>query len=597
MSGNSGDAGTDYVEGRLLDGFLLLAAGGSSQPDGVVTVNLSSLQIVDVAEEDLAFFGHLDRLDVSDNQLGYDHILDQLSRVPRLSTLNLACNSISALQVQQGMLRHLEVLDLSFNGLHGDVLSQLARLPSLVSLNLSSNCISSVPPEEELMGMQALEQLILDANDLVQFMQWRALDALPRLKKLSLTSNRVKRLKDDAPDTASGTTASYFPALEELDLSSNEISGVTSLPVVQLFQRLNLIRLSDNPCCRGKSAEAQKIPGVTVIAKDSKPFYMNGNGCFQKAEKVSQPKLKIDRKRLRKVKGDVSQVKSRSMSQLGYLDEEANQLLVAMSGDVISEINQGRVSSAPASTAVVPAGDNGILHDELSESELEQIFKDRRATIESRFEADVEEPQSFMRQPEDQAAKEKLSQLMRQMRQQQEEESGASTTTSPANAKAPASSFFLTGGDEVDGLGTSRAAKPRLGSAGYGGVRGTPSPAARDGRTSSKGSNLPAESGEGAEAGEEGDDDIVPSPFQAFLAAGQGRTPAGGDGPGGVSLPPIAGGQSTSKGFTPVAGAATGLPDLRSGGKKQFQGVADQGVKEAIRALRAATMSEYAVAA
>jgi len=581
---NSGDAGTDYVEGRLLDGFLLLAAGGSSQPEGVVTVNLSSLQIVDVAEEDLAFFGHLDRLDVSDNQLGYEHILDQLNRVPRLSTLNLACNSISALQVQQGMLRHLEVLDLSFNGLHGDVLSQLARLPSLVSLNLSSNCISSVPPEEELMGLQALEQLVLDANDLVQFMQWRALDALPRLKKLSLTSNRVKRLKDDAPDTASGTTASYFPALEELDLSSNEISGVSSLPVVQLFQRLKYIRLSDNPCCRGKSAEVQKIPGITVIAKDSKPFYMNGNGCFQKAEKVTQPKLKLDRKRLRKIKGDAQMVKSRSMSQLGYLDEEANQLLVAMSGDVISEVNQGRVSSAPASTAVVPVGDNGILNDELSEEELDQIFKERRATIESRFEADVDEPQSFMRQPEDQAAKEKLAQLMRQMRQQ-EEESGASTTVSPANAKAPASSFFLTGGDEGDSLGTSRAARPRLGS----GYSGTPSPAARETESS-----LPAESADAA--AEEGDDveSVVPSPFQAFLNAGQGRAAPGADGPGGVSLPPIAGGQSMSKGFTPVAGS-TALPDLR--GKKQFQGVADQGVKEAIRALRAATMSEYAVTA
>jgi len=195
----SGDGVVDYVEGRLLDGFLLLAAGGSSAPEGVITVNLSSLQIVDVAEEDLAFFGHLDRLNVSDNQLGYEHILEQLGRIPRLSQLSLACNSISSLQVGMGLLQHLETLDLSFNGLHGDVLTQLARLPSLVTLNLSSNCISSLPPEEELGGLQALETLILDANDLVQFMQWRALDALPCLKKLSLTSNRVKRLKDVPP--------------------------------------------------------------------------------------------------------------------------------------------------------------------------------------------------------------------------------------------------------------------------------------------------------------------------------------------------------------------------------------------------------------
>eukprot|EP00438_Fugacium_kawagutii_P003904 Skav220697 [mRNA] locus=scaffold472:514113:516676:+ [translate_table: standard] len=65
-------AENNYVEGRLLDGFLLLAAGGSNTPDQVVTVNLSSLQIIDIAEEDLSFFAQLHRVDLSDNQLGKD---------------------------------------------------------------------------------------------------------------------------------------------------------------------------------------------------------------------------------------------------------------------------------------------------------------------------------------------------------------------------------------------------------------------------------------------------------------------------------------------------------------------------------------------
>merc|ERR1719352_145644 len=139
----------------------------------------------------------------------------------------MSCNSISSLRVPANSLRLLEHLDLSFNELHGDVLAQLARLPSLVTLNLSSNCISSVPPEEDLYALQALEELCLAANDLVQFVQWRALDALPRLRKLSLASNRVKRLKDDAPDTATGDAElSYFPQLEELNLAGNEIVDV-----------------------------------------------------------------------------------------------------------------------------------------------------------------------------------------------------------------------------------------------------------------------------------------------------------------------------------------------------------------------------------
>ncbi|CAE7186122.1 Xrra1 [Symbiodinium pilosum] len=443
--GLTGMAQPEYVEGRLLDGFLLLAAGGSGQPEGVITVNLSSLQIVDIAEEDLTFFSNLDRVDLSDNQLGYEHLFEQITRLPRLGTLNLACNSISTLQVGNGILQSLEVLDLSFNGLHGDVLGQLARLPSLVWLNLASNCISSLPPEAELVGLQALEELILDSNDLVQFMQWRSLDAVPHLRKLSLMSNRVKRLKDDAPDTASGTTLCYFPRLEELDLSSNEITGVSSLPVIQLFQNLRVLRLTDNPCTRGGNTAVPSIPHVAVVCEDIKPFYMKGNGCFAKAEKIPGMKLKMDSRKMKKVR-DVRTCgvfsRPRSMSQLGELDEEANALVVQLSGTISMN---ARAASAPAKAAPLPAAEgmgisDGILSDDLTEEELDQIFRERKQTIENRFEEPVEEPSSFMKEPEDAATKEKLAQLMKQMRQQEEEQSGVSQTP-----KEKPSGLFLTG--------------------------------------------------------------------------------------------------------------------------------------------------------
>jgi len=579
----SGDGVVDYVEGRLLDGFLLLAAGGSSAPEGVITVNLSSLQIVDVAEEDLAFFGHLDRLDVGDNQLGYEHILEQLGRIPRLSQLSLACNSISSLQVGMGLLQHLETLDLSFNGLHGDVLTQLARLPSLVTLNLSSNCISSLPPEEELGGLQALETLILDANDLVQFMQWRALDALPCLKKLSLSSNRVKRLKDDAPDTACGATISYFTALEELDLSSNEIASCHYLPVLQLFQNLKVITLSDNPC--GRNSDAGLLPGINVVCNDSKPFYMNG---YKNHQKTYEPKLKLDTRRLHKVAKDElgSSSRPRSVAQIGHLDEEANQLLIQMSGDMIVELPaQARVSSAPASTALVPAAD-GLLNDELSEEELDQIFRQRKASIEQKFEAQTEEPTSFMRQPEEASSKEKLLQLMRQMRQQQEEESGTSPTLSPTNLPSqPKSGLFLTGlgddGPELIAPGRPTAhkiQKERIPSR-----RTTPSP-----------THAPAME---ATAAPELSDESPAAAFQAMLgAAAPGAAPAA---QGGVQLPPIIAGSAAGHRPSIIGVAASpALPDLRSektGAKTKT--MADAGVREAIKALRAAAMSEYAVAA
>mmetsp|Transcript_41356 Transcript_41356/g.96540 ORF Transcript_41356/g.96540 Transcript_41356/m.96540 type:complete len:546 (-) Transcript_41356:58-1695(-) len=541
----------EYVEGRLLDGFLLLAAGGSGQPEGVITVNLSSLQIVDIAEEDLSFFTHLDRVDLSDNQLGYEHLLEQIARLPRLGTLNLACNSITSMQVGAGILQSLEVLDLSFNGLHGDVLGQLARLPSLVWLNLASNCISSLPPEAELVGLQALEELILDSNDLVQFMQWRSLDAVPHLRKLSLMSNRVKRLKDDAPDTASGTTLCYFPYLEELDLSSNEITGVSSLPVIQLFQSLRVLRLSDNPCTRGGSATVPSVPNVAVVSEDIKPFYMKGNGCFAKAEKIPGVKLKMNSRKMKKVRdvrtsGPFS--RPRSMSQLGELDEEANALVVHWSGPSGAMAMNARAASAPATTALVAEHlgiSDGILSDDLTEQELDQIFRERKQTIENRFEEPVEEPLSFMKEPEDAATKEKLAQLMKQMRQE-EEQSGVSPGASQTPKEKP-SGLFLTG------LAEDAPEPPR------------------QPRRRAKAAKEPAEK-------------APSSSFQAFLAdRAQGHLP-----------PLVPGGlpELSSPLASPVPGSGP-LPDLRGAKKAPV----DASVREALRALRAASLSEFAVAA
>merc|ERR1712151_930082 len=119
-------------------------------------------------------------------------------------------------------------------------------------------------------------------------------------KKLSLASNRVKRLKDDAPDTA-GNTVSYFPALREIDLSCNEISSCSSLPVIHHFQSLRTIRLSDNPCVRDQAAADvdESWHGISIIAETTEPWYLKGNGSFRKRQKITEPKVKLNRKRMK----------------------------------------------------------------------------------------------------------------------------------------------------------------------------------------------------------------------------------------------------------------------------------------------------------
>jgi len=430
----SGGAGSDYSEGRRLDGFLLLAAGGSSRPDDVVTANLSSLNIVDIASGDLSFFGNLDSLDISDNKLSYEHIFGEIAVIPRLSNLVLSCNSISSLEVPLGSFKHLLTLDLSFNELHGDVLIQLARLPRLTKLNLSSNCISSVPPEEELYGMHALEELNLDANDLVQFDQWRALDALPRLVRLSLASNRIKRLKDDdAPED--GTACSYFVALEVLDLSSNEIVDVHSLPVVWNFRVLSQLHLSDNPCTRdrqngprsGRAPPFPRIRGAEIIAEDTKPWYLRNGGCFMKRQKKQEPRLRLDHRQLKRVPTKLKKVAA-GRNQVGQLDNATNQLVFDLrgiggpdfrsaprssykgdddSGDPSFFITAGQSAAAIDLDGcgvhrIAPGSKDlptnpALLSDDLSDEELDDFFRRRRESMEQRLAQPVEEPSSFMK--------------------------------------------------------------------------------------------------------------------------------------------------------------------------------------------------------
>mmetsp|Transcript_114892 Transcript_114892/g.199066 ORF Transcript_114892/g.199066 Transcript_114892/m.199066 type:complete len:575 (-) Transcript_114892:73-1797(-) len=570
QSSEQSEGSQDFVEGRLLDGFLLLAAGGSSSPEDVVSVNLSSLQIVDVAAEDLTFFGNLDSLDVSDNQLSYDTIIEQFGRLVRLTKLLLSCNSISSLNVPHGTLRLLETLDLSFNELHGDVLGQLAHLPRLTKLNLSSNCISSVPPEEELYGLQALEELSLDANDLVQFVQWRALDVLPRLRKLSLASNRVKRLKDDTPDNSGDI--SYFPVLEELDLSANEIARVSDLPAVRLFRALRVLNLSDNECTRVEGAMVHNIAKLKLKSQDTKPWYLMGNGSHVRREKVTQPKLKMDRRKMRKIRSfsKISALGTRATSQLGVYDEEANRLLVDLKSKVTGvpgaqgdTVGRAAIEAGYGAAAFLTAPpDPGedlmatcpvMLSDDLSEEELEEIFRERRKAIDKKFHMPVEEPTSFMRTP-------------------------PFETTASAGRNAPGT--FITGGSEE---AADAASKPSTGT--------TSQREARLRSTAAQQTPSATPTSSGAAAG------LSPAASAASSAAGAGVAPALAalQAAAGVTLPPIQ--EPGSRGSSAGIQRSDPLDVLLKDSSVRGRMMPDVGVREAMKALRAASMSEHAVAA
>eukprot|EP00397_Hematodinium_sp_SG-2012_P027205 GEMP01028571.1.p1 GENE.GEMP01028571.1~~GEMP01028571.1.p1 ORF type:complete len:500 (+),score=97.97 GEMP01028571.1:63-1562(+) len=347
-------------EGRLLDGFLLLAAGGSQNPSDIIKANLSSLNIVDIASDDLAYFHFLDELDASDNRLGYENVLEELTVLPAVTDIRLSCNKISSLVVSTANCARLVNLDLSYNELHGDVFIHLCHLNALRYLNMASNCVSSIPPEDNLNGFLALEELILDGNDLVQFAQWRPLDAITTLRKLSLCANRVKRFRDDCTSSAEANDG-YFPFLAELDVSQNEICDLESLELLRSFKSLCTVRLDENPIMQ-KLPCPEYFENIKLLSGPMpKPWYLKGAKKLKLGR--TWPKIEYSLRELRKVHSHFEPSPLRPKKgnvKIGSEDIDYESFFVTTGGDC-----------RELQAAVL----------ELTDKELDQHFKDRRERV------------------------------------------------------------------------------------------------------------------------------------------------------------------------------------------------------------------------
>jgi len=229
-------------------------------------------------------------VDASDNLLCSQHILEQFSRLRRLSTLTLACNRICSLVLQSDSVpRGLVELDLSYNRLKGDVMTPLAHLPRLTFLDLSSNYISFVPAESCMCGFRNLEALRLDSNALSQLTVWKALGLLSKLRVLSLASNQIQQLE-------SGILAAdgRFPALLMLDLSSNEIGEADDLAGLQEFQTLKLLDLSSDPCAAQSHAVQSSWSQFNINFRSAKSFFAQYTRHFRKCDALGLDYPKLD---------------------------------------------------------------------------------------------------------------------------------------------------------------------------------------------------------------------------------------------------------------------------------------------------------------
>ncbi|XVF29494.1 hypothetical protein REPUB_Repub15cG0125700 [Reevesia pubescens] len=170
---------------------------------------------------------HLEMLDLSYNYFN-DSTLSSLTKISSLKSLNLAGNYLTGSNHPEGFgklskLRHLEMLDLSYNYFNDSTLSSLTKISSLKSLNLAGNYLTgSNHPEDHfkwLSRLSDLETLDLSDNNLTNNFLLH-LGGLSSLRTLILSENKLKGMVH---------IQEYFynlTNLKKLDLSYNQIESL-----------------------------------------------------------------------------------------------------------------------------------------------------------------------------------------------------------------------------------------------------------------------------------------------------------------------------------------------------------------------------------
>ncbi|KAG7967527.1 hypothetical protein I3843_08G104100 [Carya illinoinensis] len=132
----------------------------------------------------------------------------------------------------------LSRLDLSHNNLEGKIPMFVFKLPSLRSLDLSSNNFSGSWQFCAVQKLKDLASLDLSYNDIsIEYSGSNcSLSSFPQIIMLRLASNKLERIPDFLRNQS---------ALEELDLSSNQIHG--EIPHwIWKFTELGVLNLSNN---------------------------------------------------------------------------------------------------------------------------------------------------------------------------------------------------------------------------------------------------------------------------------------------------------------------------------------------------------------
>ena len=230
--------------------------------------------------------GRIQKLDLSENGLTGE-MPTELGGLGSLERLDLSNNELTGeVPAALGNLGNLQWLDLSQNGLAGEMPAKLGNLDSLRSLDLSNNELAGEVPEA-LGSLGDLRSLDLSNNDLTGALP-AALGDLASLERLNLRDNGLT----GALPAALGSLGS----LRSLRLDNNDLTG--DLPAA-LGNLANLERLDldDNAGMSGALPRA-------LTALDLSELLLGGTGlCVRRDDAAVQSWLRsIPRWRVRACK-------------------------------------------------------------------------------------------------------------------------------------------------------------------------------------------------------------------------------------------------------------------------------------------------------
>ena len=185
---------------------------------------------------------------------------DDLSNFTKLEVLSLERNGIE--KIESGAFARLHLLkslSLSGNKIRKISSKTFENLSSLTELHLDFNDLSDIP-RDVFAPLHSLEELYLNGNRLSEI---KYLSGLINLKKLGLSSNRIKKIPDFA-----------FAGLEKLSwlhLSGNNLSSIGSKAFYDL-SRLARLHLDNN--------QLRTLPPSTVRKNSKLDLFTLHNNMF-----------------------------------------------------------------------------------------------------------------------------------------------------------------------------------------------------------------------------------------------------------------------------------------------------------------------------